>query len=356
MIIQGREKSAGNWPYFFILILILLALLAFRFYQFDKEKSESKPFADTIVFCDAENVDEDSFVNDGHHFSELQTRSDETSYSGKYSSKLEGNQWKSMTYRLENPIPGGRYKVEIRSYNQHPVKSSLVAAGPEGSGYIQSVNSAIRMDENFWATWEMLFTAPRNMDLQYIDIYGQKTEGPNSIYFDDLKISYLRENDLFLQGEFEKSEFQITIDKEGLDKLQENRVKSFEQGLVYHDGSKVRAKIWDDGKFKKASIRHKGDWLDHLGKNASYRVDMDSEESWKGMQSFSVQEPVTRSFLWEWVFFQFLDFADVLRPRFDYIYFKQNQNDRIVFSYEEHFTKNLVESKNRREGPIVKIQ
>jgi hypothetical protein len=355
MIIQGQKKSDGNWPYFLTLILLLLALLAFRFYHVDDEKDKSKPLADTIVFCDAENVDEDSFVNDGHHFSELQTRSDEKSYSGNYSSKLEVNQLKSMTYRLQNPIPGGRYKVEIRSYNQHPVKSSLVAAGPEGSGYIQSVNSAIKMDENFWATWEMLFTAPRNMDLKYIDIYGQKTEGPNSIFFDDLKISYLGENDLFLQDEFAKSEFQITIDKEGLDKLHENRVKSFAQGLVYHDGSKVKAKIWDDGKFKKASIRHKGDWLDHLGKNASYRVDMDSEESWKGMQSFSVQEPVTRSFLWEWVFFQFLDYADVLRPRFDYIYFKQNQKDKIVFSYEEHFTKNLVESKNRREGPIVKM-
>lgn len=355
MIIRGQKKSAENWPYFLILVLLLLALLAFRFYHVEDEKGESNVVADTIVFCDAENVDADSFVNDGHHFSELQTRSDEKSYSGKYSSKLEGSQLKSMTYRLENPTPGGRYKVEIRSYNQHPVKSSLVAVGPEGSNYYQTINSALKMDENFWATWELLFTAPRNIDLEYIDIYGQKSEGPNSIYFDDLKVSYLGENDLFVQSEFEKSKFQITIDKEGLDKLHENRVKSFAQGLVFHDGSKVKAKILDDGKFKKVSIRHKGDWLDHLGKNASYRVDMDSEESWQGMQSFSVQEPVTRSFLWEWIFFQFLDYADVLRPRFDFMYFQQNQNDRIVFSYEEHFTKNLVESKNRREGPIVKM-
>ena len=82
---------------------------------------------------------------------------------------------------------------------------------------------------------------------------------------------------------------------------------------------------------------------------------MNSEESWQGMQSFSVQEPSTRGHVRNWVFFKFLDHADVLHPRSDFIWMQINKEDPFIFSYEEHFTKNLVEFSNRREGPIVKL-
>ena len=354
MIIEGQSTQAGYKRYLIILMVLLLPLLFFRFYSSgDKKAAGADP--EVLVFCDAEKVEGDDFVSDGNKFSGAETRSDEKYNSGSYASKLEGDQRQSMTYTMHDPKPGARYKVEIWSYNQHPVKSLLVASDPEGKDFYQSVSNPVQRREDAWARWEMYFTVPRYHTPSKINVFGKKADGPNSIYFDDLKITYVGDNNLNVQESFVPADFQITIDKEGLDKLEKNRKKSIAQGLVFHDDHKIKAKIWDDGRYKKATIRHKGDWLDHMGANPSYRVDMNAEESWGGMQSFSVQEPYTRSYLWEWVFFQFLDYADVIRPRYDFIYFKQNSLDKIVFSYEEHFTKNLVENKNRREGPIVKM-
>ena len=354
MIIKGQNTTVGYKSYFLVLSILLLPLLFLRFYSAQKtETTNTDP--KLLVYCDAEDIDGALFVSEGHEFFGAETRSDEKSNSGKYASKLQGDQKQGMTYKMYDPVPGARYKVEIWSYNQHPVKASLVASDPEGNNFHQSVSYPVERRVDAWARWEMYFTVPRYNTPEYIKVYGTKADGPNSIFFDDLKISYVGDNDLVLIDGFVPQEFQITIDKEGLDKLEENRIKSIAQGLVFHDDKKIKCKIWDDGRFKNLTVRHKGDWLDHMGANASYRVDMNTDESWQGMQSFSVQEPYTRSYLWEWVFFQFLDYADILRPRFDFIYFKQNNSDKIVFSYEEHFTKNLVENRSRREGPIVKM-
>jgi hypothetical protein len=354
MIIKGQKSTVGYKPYLIILSILLLPVLFLRFYSSHNSKTD-RVDPEVLVFCDAEQVEGDVFISQGHKFSGAETRSDETSNSGTYSSKLMGDQKIGMSYRMDNPAPGARYKVEIWSYNQHPVKASLVAKDSGGDDFYQSVSDPIERRDDAWARWEMYFTVPRYNTPKSIDVFCTKSDGPNSIFFDDLKITYVGENDLVVIDKFIPDDFKITIDKEGLDKLEKNRKKSIAQGLVFHDDNKIKCKIWDDGQYKKATIRHKGDWLDHMGTNPSYRVDMSTEESWQGMQSFSVQEPYTRGYLWEWVFFQFLDYVDVIRPRFDFIYFKQNSKDKIVFSYEEHFTKNLVEHRSRREGPIVKM-
>ncbi len=354
MIIKGQNTAVGYKRNLIILIALLLPLLFFRFYTSgDNETSSSE--SEVLVYCDAEQIDGEHFVTGGNKFLGAETRSDEKYNSGKYSSKLSGDQLRSMTYKMEDPIPGARYKVEVWSYNQHPVKASVIASDPEGKDFYQSISDPVERRDDAWARWEMYFTVPRYSTPEYINVYTTMQKGPNSIYFDDLKVTYVGDNNLTTIESFVPADFQITIDKKGLDRLVMNRKKSIAQGLVFHDDQKVKAKIWDDGRYKKASIRYKGDWLDHMGTNPSYRVDMNTQESWRGMQSFSVQEPYTRSYLWEWVFFQFLDYADVIRPRYDFIYFKQNNKDKIVFSYEEHFTKNLVENKSRREGPIVKM-
>ena len=46
---------------------------------------------------------------------------------------------------------------------------------------------------------------------------------------------------------------------------------------------------------------------------------------------------------------------DVLTTRYGFINVELNGQDLGVYAYEEHFDKLLVESNNRREGPIVKF-
>ena len=45
----------------------------------------------------------------------------------------------------------------------------------------------------------------------------------------------------------------------------------------------------------------------------------------------------------------------MLTSRYDFIYFKINENPAKIYALEEHFNKNLVEHQLRREGPIIKM-
>lgn len=50
-----------------------------------------------------------------------------------------------------------------------------------------------------------------------------------------------------------------------------------------------------------------------------------------------------------------MEAEDILTTRYDFVEFSLNGKDRGVYAYEEHFEKQLVESRNRREGPILKF-
>lgn len=100
----------------------------------------------------------------------------------------------------------------------------------------------------------------------------------------------------------------------------------------------------------------KGDWLDHLrGKKWSFRIKTKSDYAWNRLATFSVQNPATRSHLDEWLFHKILEQEDILTPRYEFIELLLNSDSLGVYAYEEHFDKQLVESKRRREGPIIKL-
>ncbi len=355
MIITGKSIPNKGSRSFWLLGLILLPILFLRFFDstfFQKSENSHKD----VVICDAEEVDGEYFVTDGDRFYGAHTRSDKNKNSGDYACRLDADNNYGFTYNIEKPEPGQRYHAEVWSHNKHPVNAYLVAQAEDSDQfYVRSDNPVYRRGD-YWQRWSLTFTVPRYATPDLIKVYVYKESGPNEIYFDDLKISKLEQDDLELSGAaFVPQEFAISIDEEGVNKLDQHKQRSISRGLVYHDGTKIPARIWDDNRYKKAKIRHKGDWLDHMSGVPSYRVDMSSEESWQGMQTFSVQEPNTRGFLREWVFYKFLDYADIIRPRYDFIYYKHNDDEKIVFSYEEHFGKNLVEYRARREGPIVKM-
>jgi len=106
----------------------------------------------------------------------------------------------------------------------------------------------------------------------------------------------------------------------------------------------------------KVKLRLKGDWLDHLrGNKWSYRVKMRKDYTWKYMRTFSLQTPAARAYLMEWVAHKLFQSKDVLTTRYGYIPLIFNNEPRGIYAWEEHFTKQLLESHERREGPIVKF-
>lgn len=150
----------------------------------------------------------------------------------------------------------------------------------------------------------------------------------------------------------------IEIKDKHYDKILETRQKAFEQGfLITEEENWVKGElVQEDGTRLKIKLRLKGDLLDHLeGDKWSFRVKVRDGESWNGMRTFSLQNPKVREFLNEWLYHKFLEQEDVLCPRYDFIELSINGESKGIYAYEEHFDKQLVESRSRREGPLVKF-
>ena len=353
MIIAGKPNKTGDvrWMYVFYLLLFL------TFVKFLSALIPSKVSVEEsiLVFCGAEKARNGKLVGKSGKFLGAELRSKSESYEGTYSIRLDSSHRYGFEYRLKNPEPGKRYRVSVWSLNPHPAKAFIIVSAPNSDDFYKSSDFVERRNSEYWDKRVLTFQVPEDSDYPYIKIYVHKGPGPNEVYFDNFKIEELTSLNSFDTEVFEPSLFNLEIDGKGLAYIEKMKSMSIAQGLVYKDGSDIKVKIKDQGKTKKATLRLKGDWLDHIYGKPSYRIEMDDTESWQSMQNFSVQKPSTRGRLRNWIFGQFLDYADVLHPRTDFIWFVQNNDKPVVFSYEEHFTKNLVESQNRREGPIVKL-
>jgi hypothetical protein len=131
--------------------------------------------------------------------------------------------------------------------------------------------------------------------------------------------------------------------------------------LFSSDDDWVRAKlIADDGESQKittARVRLKGDWMDHIEdpKKLSFRIKILNGQTVFGMSKFSIQDPKTRNNETEALAFDMHRLIGVLSPRYFFVDVKVNGRSVGIMALEEHFTREMVESQNRREGPIVAV-
>jgi hypothetical protein len=132
--------------------------------------------------------------------------------------------------------------------------------------------------------------------------------------------------------------------------------RSMEAGMiVQEEGDLVPATMRLGAKTAQGEVRIKGDYLDHLETGKwSLRVEL-KDEKLLGMSRFSIQHPRTRGFLWEWLLMQVSRRDDLLAPRATFVDVVINGNDLGIYYLEEHFTKELLESLGRREGPIIRF-
>ena len=107
----------------------------------------------------------------------------------------------------------------------------------------------------------------------------------------------------------------------------------------------------------KAAVRLKGDWGDHIKhpKKRSLRIKIKGNTTLLGQSRFSIQHPITRGYQNEPLLFLLLKELDVLVPRYMLVDVRLNGYDIGLMALEEHFTKELIESQSRREGPIITI-
>tara|TARA_Y100001968_G_scaffold330366_1_gene382039 strand:+ start:5079 stop:7649 length:2571 start_codon:yes stop_codon:yes gene_type:complete len=108
----------------------------------------------------------------------------------------------------------------------------------------------------------------------------------------------------------------------------------------------------------KAKIRLKGQLNEHWQADRlwSYKIKIDEDKTFLGMDRFALQHPRTRSFMNEWYYHKLLNYAGLISLRYKFIPLIINGKNMPIYAIEENFSTRLLENNNKREGPIFRLQ
>ncbi len=150
---------------------------------------------------------------------------------------------------------------------------------------------------------------------------------------------------------------EMNVSFKSMARLKYVRQRALDLGvLVRHEDDWVKAGLDAFGHHVDARIRLKGDATDHFRDEQrwSFRVKVRGGQTLSGQRVFSLQRPDTRQGIWQPVFYDAMRREDVLAPRYQFVQMRLNDRDLGPYAWEEHFAKHLLESHQRREGPIVR--
>ena len=160
---------------------------------------------------------------------------------------------------------------------------------------------------------------------------------------------------VFLENELEN--IQINIDQANLYNLElqrKNKInKEKNEVNVY---SRATLNINDEN--YKIKLRLKGDrvihWYDK--ENSSYKIDVRDGDTIWGMEEFSVQKPITRNYIYEFIFHKLLSYSNLISLKYFFINLSMNDTAQGIYAVEEGFSKELIERNKKRNGPIFGLE
>lgn len=149
----------------------------------------------------------------------------------------------------------------------------------------------------------------------------------------------------------------LDISHKNLQYLLFKQQQAIRQGVILtDDDSYVPAGATSDSDHVQAKVRIKGDYLDHVeDKKISLRIKIRDDKTLYGMSRFSIQSPKRSGWTKEWIFHKFLKYEGLIGLRYDFKEVYLNGDSLGIFAIEESFSKELIESNFRREGPILKF-
>ncbi len=149
----------------------------------------------------------------------------------------------------------------------------------------------------------------------------------------------------------------ISINQENLYTLELER-KSKLKDKFFKFTKFADAQITKDDENFRIKMRLKGDRSIHwANKNqTSYKIDLKGEKRLWGMEEFSVQKPVARNYIYEFIFHKLLETNNLISLKYFFINLSLNDTDQGIFAVEEGFSKELIERNKKRNGPIFGIE
>ena len=286
---------------------------------------------------------------EGIHQSKLKART------GKFSClPTEKVPW-GMTLVLQDLEPGEKY--EISAWRNSAKGEGDLVVDPSWSDPYSGKLSGKTDGE--WSELVNSIEVPYYAKGGEVKIYVFRP-GKTDVFFDDMSVERVpgntREEMALLPADTIRT-INLVIEDHSYRKLEAKRTEAMERGLLVTEKDDwVKARLEEGEEHFKVKIRLKGDWTDHLrGDKWSFRIAVAEGQAWNGMTTFSIQSPATRSYLQEWFFHRWLLQEGLLAPRYDLVQLKINGESRGIYAYEEHFVKQLPESNERRQGPILKF-
>ncbi len=190
-------------------------------------------------------------------------------------------------------------------------------------------------------------------------LFKSKAAASFSEFFENAVQTKLNIVPNYIKGQFMAKPEQITIDikHENFQRLAYSRELALQRRiLMTTDDDFVPAKVSYQGKTYDVKMRLKGDWVDHLlGDKWSFRIVLKGDATIFGMKQFSIHQPKTRNYIYEWIYHQALRRENVLSLRYDFIDVTLNGKNLGIYALEESFEKRVIENNRFREGPILKF-
>lgn len=353
---QNRKRSTEFRSEFWLLgglIALLLGGLVYILLNYRYQAVSLDP--GSSVLCDAERVRGGHFIRDNFQFDKGEYQSNEVARSGWFSCRVpagDGAQY-GFGYRLESGQPGEVYRVTVWRYKNTLNEGKLAVSGTGPVGFYHE-SAEVMTQEGDWEQLSITFHIPYQSEIEYTNIYVY-TNGYQPVFFDDLQIERI---DFWEEKDFQPEILEMDIGPNGRQDLADKRQEAIRKGVLFSEADDwVNARIDHSGEGRiPVRVRLKGDWLDHLGGDKwSYRLKVRDPYEWKHLKEFSLHTPAARYHLHEWALHQLWEQEDVLTTRYDFVELKIDGVSRGIYAYEEHFTKQLIESRRRREGPILKF-
>ncbi len=314
--------------------------------------------AGDTVYCSAEKISKDGkhFVSENDSailFDGAINQTAKEAHTGKHSAITYPKRAFAFGFK-HNSGPDWYYKISVwRKSNGG--NGILVATTKDVKKFYKTTKTPVTVDSAGWEKLELeVFTPPFfDESRDYLQIYVWNNS-KDTVYFDDIKIERLAKKEYPV---YKEEPLSIILDTSQYLKLLKKRKEAFENGVLQSSGNDwVKGIVFGDGKMMKAKLRLKGDWLDHLyGTKWSFRIKLRKRNAWRRLRVFSIQTPAARDYLMEWASHRFYESEDILTTRYGFVPVFFNNESRGIYAYEEHFVKQLVEWRQRREGPIVKF-
>tara|TARA_B100000768_G_scaffold180721_1_gene201440 strand:- start:9171 stop:11162 length:1992 start_codon:yes stop_codon:yes gene_type:complete len=326
-------------------IKIYIPVLVCFIYVFSCKENNKYP-----LLFDMEKVEESHFISqNSEHVSNSLSQSLDYAKSGKFSSKIDAKNPYALSYVFKNLKKGNELIISVWEKNGFS-RGYLKLVGEE-KNILAITRSRQKETESQWVLITFSFLLDEDFEQIKFFIHNEKIL---PAYYDDLKIEVFNKS---RRPVFKKENLGIQIESKDLDKLFKYREKAIQNGVIGKSLKKYFSGIMVyNNEEISIKIRLKGDWIDHLsGDKWSFRIKILGDKYFKGMKTFSIQHPKTRSFLKEWLIHKIFRDENILTTRYGFITASLNGNNLGIYAYEEHFSKELLKDNNKTEAPILKF-